>query len=276
MQKRTFRHAMIITVLVMLTGCASLQVQARVSSCQQMITDTFSANNRIPRQERQVVLALDKMAQGTFTPAAIGTFPCKYVPPPCRWYGVICTSGHIVEIDFSNNPYFTGQIPAELGDLSQLHTLYLHGNQLTGEIPPELGNLSQLRRLSVATNQLTGKIPPELGNLTQLQELYLSSNQLDGEIPPELGNLSQLQALGLDRNQLSGEIPSELGNLSQLQILVLYGNQLSGPLPDALTGFSLEKLYLADTELCVPRTAEFESWVMGILLRDFEDVPYCE
>ena len=38
-------------------------------------------------------------------------------------------------------------------------------NRLTGEIPPELGGLSNLTELSLRDNQLTGEIPPELGGL---------------------------------------------------------------------------------------------------------------
>ena len=37
----------------------------------------------------------------------------------------------------------TGEIPAELGNLSNLEWLRLDDNQLTGEIPAELGNLSK-------------------------------------------------------------------------------------------------------------------------------------
>ena len=40
----------------------------------------------------------------------------------------------------------TGDIPTELGSLSNLETLDLSGNQLTGDIPAELGNLSNLER----------------------------------------------------------------------------------------------------------------------------------
>ena len=43
----------------------------------------------------------------------------------------------------------TGEIPAELGDLSNLTELSLSGNQLTGEIPTELGDLSNLTTLSL-------------------------------------------------------------------------------------------------------------------------------
>ena len=105
--------------------------------------------------------------------------------------------------------------------------LDLSNNELTGEIPSELGNLSNLQDLLLDENQLTGEIPSELGNLSNLQHLILRKNLLSGKIPLELGNLSKLQYLFLDENQLSGEIPSELGNLSKLQHLFLHENQLS-------------------------------------------------
>ena len=64
---------------------------------------------------------------------------------------------------------------------------------MTGEIPPELGGLSNLTELWLFTvNQLTGEIPPELGRLSNLTRLILHGNQLTGEIPPELGRLSNL------------------------------------------------------------------------------------
>ena len=85
----------------------------------------------------------------------------------------------------------TGEIPAELGNLSNLHWLSLYNNQLTGAIPIELGDLSNLQILYLNRNQLTGAIPPELGGLANLYELYLADNQLTGAIPPELGGLGK-------------------------------------------------------------------------------------
>ena len=61
--------------------------------------------------------------------------------------------------------------------------LSLDDNQLTGEIPEELGNLSNLGDLYLSTNQLTGEIPEELGDLSNLQVLRLSGNSLTGCIP---------------------------------------------------------------------------------------------
>ena len=67
--------------------------------------------------------------------------------------------------------------------------LWLHVNALSGEIPAELGSLSQLERLlSLADNELSGEIPAELGGLSNLISCSnLTSNALSGEIPAELG-----------------------------------------------------------------------------------------
>ena len=40
---------------------------------------------------------------------------------------------------------------------------------MSGEIPEELGNLANLRSLELMGNQLSGEIPAELGNLTSLE-----------------------------------------------------------------------------------------------------------
>ena len=85
--------------------------------------------------------------------------------------------------------------------------LFLAENELSGEIPAELGNLTQLKELFLFGNKLSGEIPAELGRLTNLTELSLSYNEFSGEIPPELGKLTNLTELNLDNNEFSGEIP---------------------------------------------------------------------
>ena len=52
--------------------------------------------------------------------------------------------------------------------------LVLGRNELSGEIPPELGNLTNLISLGLDENQLSGEIPPELGNLANLRDLNLA------------------------------------------------------------------------------------------------------
>ena len=54
-------------------------------------------------------------------------------------------------------------------------SLNLSNDGLTGEIPPEIGNLTNLIELILYSNELTGEIPPEIGNITNLIYLILYS-----------------------------------------------------------------------------------------------------
>ena len=150
--------------------------------------------------------------------------------------------------------------------------LTLSANDLTGEIPPELGSLSDLEYLRISgsltlltDSYLTGAIPPELGSLSNLETLHLSSNFLTGEIPPELGDLPNLERLWLDSNSLTGEIPPELGDLLRLRWLGLANNSLTGEIPLGFLDISLNVLDWGDNEgLCAPDTIEFDDWLDGI------------
>ena len=53
----------------------------------------------------------------------------------------------------------------------------LNVNQLSGEIPSEIGKLTNLEGLGLAYNQFAGEIPPEVGDLKNLSGLNLSFNQ---------------------------------------------------------------------------------------------------
>ena len=69
--------------------------------------------------------------------------------------------------------------------------LRLVANELSGEIPAELGNLTNLQVLSLSINTLSGEIPAELGNLTNLQVLSLSANDVERGDPGGAGELDQ-------------------------------------------------------------------------------------
>ena len=140
----------------------------------------------------------------------------------------------------------TGEIPAELGRLSNLKVLYISFNDLGGTIPDEVSSLANLEQLFLQETNLTGPIPAWLGGLSNLEFLILPGNELTGSIPSELGSLSNLKWLVLDKNQLTGRIPTELGSLVNLEGLHLSHNQLTGPIPVELGGLAnLEQLYLS-------------------------------
>ncbi len=151
--------------------------------------------------------------------------------PIGEWHGVR-TNGQsrVTELILRNNG-LVGEIPADLGELTDLEDLNLAMNRLRGEIPAEFGNMSNLTNLILNENQLTGELPTELASLTKLVVLDLMDNELTGEIPPELGDLNRLEHLNLGMNRLSGEIPAELGNLSNLKEIVLFKNRLQGTVP---------------------------------------------
>ena len=52
------------------------------------------------------------------------------------------------ELDLGYNQ-LSGEIPSEIGNLTNLVYLYLYDNQLTGEIPPEVCDLIESNNLSI-------------------------------------------------------------------------------------------------------------------------------
>ena len=116
----------------------------------------------------------------------------------------------------------------------------------TGEIPPQIGNLTDLEYVILPFNQLTGPIPPEMGDMTSLHYLDLRYNQLNGEIPEELGDLSNMGMMWLYSNNLRGEIPDELCNIDVCGLdcnnsdNVFGGNYFCPPVPDCFPDYMIE------------------------------------
>ena len=97
--------------------------------------------------------------------------------PLGEWYGVTTDdSGRVISLWLDRNE-LSGEIPSELGSLSNLRDISLNGNQLRGEIPPELGGLPNLEWLDLGRNELSGEIPPELGGLPNLETLSWTSTK---------------------------------------------------------------------------------------------------
>ncbi|KAF8393134.1 hypothetical protein HHK36_021375 [Tetracentron sinense] len=94
------------------------------------------------------------------------------------------------------------------GDILNLMSgLDLSCNHLTGDIPREIGKLSEVRALNLSHNHLTGSIPENLSNLKQIESLDLSHNKLSGGVPSELTGLYYLAVFTVSYNNLSGKTP---------------------------------------------------------------------
>ena len=120
--------------------------------------------------------------------------------PLGNWHGVTTdANGRVTGLSLGRNA-LTGAIPSQLGNLSNLESLWLGDNQLTGSIPAELGTLSNLDYLGLEGNALTGAIPTELGNLSSLTWLALNGNQLTGALPQSFTNLTALDDFAFSDN----------------------------------------------------------------------------
>ena len=131
-----------------------------------------------------------------------------------------------------------GEIPASLGNLTNLELLRLDSNLFSGHIPAELTNLAKLERLNLQNNRLDGPIPSAIGNLIELAALVLSQNSLTNDIPSSIQNLASLEHLSLDSNELTGSIPN-LARMTSLEGLYLSNNNLTGSIPTALARLGL-------------------------------------
>ncbi len=128
-------------------------------------------------------------------------------------------------------------------------------------LPPEIGQLTNLTTLFLSGNQLTS-LPKELGQLTKLYDLYMHNNKLKS-VPAELGRLTNLTKLRLDGNQLT-RVPAELGRLTNLTTLHLERNPLESPPPEVVKqGIKAILAYLRELEKGEKERYEAKLLILG-------------
>eukprot|EP00934_Nitzschia_sp_Nitz4_P002486 Nitzschia sp. Nitz4//scaffold211_size37880//22789//23990//NITZ4_007709-RA/size37880-augustus-gene-0.55-mRNA-1//1//CDS//3329541988//2476//frame0 len=161
----------------------------------------------------------------------------------CSWYGVECNLfGKVVNLDLGYIQV-DGLVPREIGMLTELRDLDLHGNDLQGVIPHKLlTGLRKLEYLRLHMNGMFGALHPEITNMKNLKEIYLFGNYVAGTIPTELAQLKRLEVIDFYANQFEGTIPSELAKLPKLRYLDLHDNNLVGTMPKEICQKKLDLL----------------------------------
>tara|TARA_B100000886_G_scaffold190585_1_gene131171 strand:- start:139 stop:1707 length:1569 start_codon:yes stop_codon:yes gene_type:complete len=160
-------------------------------------------------------------------------------------YSILSTK----EIDLSSMKLF-GEIPSELGLLSNLEILRLQNNFLSGPMPESFSNLKKLRLLNLSNNHLTGSISNKINEIVSLEELWLSRNQFSGDLPYQIYLLSNLTHLNISENYIKGNLNESISRLSKLEYLNLWDNELSGFIPPDIGSLSkLEFLSLGGNKL---------------------------
>ncbi|KAL4273524.1 hypothetical protein GQ457_13G030190 [Hibiscus cannabinus] len=160
-----------------------------IPSCLGNLTFSMQQNKILEQgilaeEDESTIFGLSKLARGTDD-----NYPSSYME---EWIEFTTKSGYysyggnilrnMAGIDLSCNK-LTGQIPFELGNLSEIHSLNLSHNKLIGVIPSSFSKLKQLESLDLSYNNLTGKIPNQLVELNFLEVFSVAHNNLSSSIP---------------------------------------------------------------------------------------------
>ena len=173
--------------------------------------------------------------------------------PVGEWHGVSTNNaGRVVGLSLTDE-WLTGRIPASLGNLSELKSLTLSGNELGMEFLAALGSL-RLEDVDLTSYPLSdegGDVSSEADPMgagedraalaaiyraTNGPEWLRSDNWLSDSPLGEWWGVKtnargRVRSLILGLNGLRGQIPTDLGNLRELESLGLSGNSLTGEFP---------------------------------------------
>ncbi|KAL7212367.1 hypothetical protein ACSBR2_015117 [Camellia fascicularis] len=202
------------------------------------------------------VLSINHNPLDGILPTTIGNLSAsleKFYAHSCGIKGNIPSEiGNISNLAFLNLQQngLTGFIPSTIKALEKLQILDLSNNRLQGSIPDDICQLKNMGDLRLNQNELFGLIPECLGNITSLRYLYLNSNKLTFVIPTRLGNLKDILEINMSSNSLNGNLPPELGSFKVATLIDFSMNQFTGKIPSTIIGLqNLVTLSLAHNKL---------------------------
>nr|XP_048334798.1 receptor-like protein 7 [Ziziphus jujuba var. spinosa] len=159
---------------------------------------------------------------------------------------------HLRRLNLSDNHFNYSLIPTSMGQFSEMTHLDLSASAFSGQVPIEISNMSNLSSLDLSENYLELK-NPNMRSLVQnlstgLEILNLNHVLISSEVPDFLANFTSLTFLGLYDCELQGEFPAKIFQLPNLQNLYIGANSnLSGYLPEFLRASPLKILNLEGT-----------------------------
>lgn len=142
-----------------------------------------------------------------------------------------------------------GTLGPQLGNLTNLEVLDLHGNSVSA-LPSNMDEICSLRILNVAGNKLVS-LPFDLLASLPLMELDAARNRLSGTLlSVNVQHLSQLRALDVSSNALTSVTATGVVELPYLQTLNVAENRLTA-LPEMTTWTELITLTAGGNKLTV-------------------------
>ncbi|MBL7990607.1 MAG: IPT/TIG domain-containing protein, partial [Candidatus Kapabacteria bacterium] len=145
----------------------------------QFISDTIKVVAQTPRQQDSSILvrlyATTTGQQWLRQRAWLSDMPIS------SWAGVTVEHDRVVGLLLPSNN-LRGNLPAFLGQLTDIEVLDMSFNELSGEIPAAITSLPKLRILELNNNQLSGAYPSNFGTTATLQILHLQHNVLTGAL----------------------------------------------------------------------------------------------
>ncbi|CBI17002.3 unnamed protein product, partial [Vitis vinifera] len=207
-------------------------------SSSQLLSSSFSFSNSTKLCPHQQALALLHLKQ-SFSIDNSSSWDCISISSVFPDSLLNRENNSLMELYLSSKN-FSGELPASIGNLKNLISLHLHGNNFSGYnlfngiIPSWLYALPSLVVLYLDHNKLTGHIGEFQSDSLEL--ICLKMNKLHGPIPIWSWNMGKntLQYLNLSYNSISGgEISSLICKASSMRIFDLSNNNLS-PVPRSL------------------------------------------